>query len=232
MTDEDEKKDNDGEEEEDADDEEEEDKGDKKPKAADFLKKKAAEARDARGVSDAAALAEARKDAAEKTFGLDLEGIEDADLRGAVKDALTQGQRASEAASGLAAYSMQQAARAKAFEIAADLNMLDDVEDIVTLLGTATSPKELNLQAREVRLELEGEKKPAKKSDSKSRTDEDGKGSGKRKFDEGRGRGGNVTAELRKKIDAVDPADPEAQKKLNELYADVQKAVERSTKRA
>lgn len=215
--------------------EEEEDaeaKGDKKPKATDFLKKKAAEARDRRGASDAAALAEARKDAAEKTFGLDLDGIEDDDLRAAIKGALGKGKTAAEAASGLAAYSMAQAARAKAYEIAADLDMLDDVEDIVTLLGTATSPKELNLQAREVRLELAGDKKPAKKLDGKSRTDEDGKGSGSRKFDDGRGRGGNVTAELVKKINDIDPSDPDSQKELDKLYADVQKAVERSTKRA
>lgn len=169
---------------------------------------------------------------AEKQFGIDLSGIEDEGLRTEVQGALTAGETASKNATSLAVYAMDQARLAAAQDIAIELEMLDSVKEIEASLRGANTPAELELSKREVRLELASEQAESndKEDEDESHTNEDGKGGGRR-FDGARGAGANRQAELVKKINAIDPADPEAEKKLDELYAEVREAQTRSTKK-
>jgi len=194
------------------------------------------EARAQTANAEAAEAARARATAsraaeAEQQYGVDLSGIEDEGLRTEVQGALTAGKKASANATSLAVYAMDQARHSAALDIAIELGMLEDVKDIEASLRGANTPAELELTKREVRLDLASEQtesKPKKDGDE-SHTDEDGKGEGRR-FDGARGKGANRQAELVKKINAIDPEDPEAEKKLDELYAEVQEAQARSTK--
>lgn len=207
--------------------------GEKDPEkeAAEALKAKRKEALDKRTADAEKAAAEeserraaaARAAEAESTYGVDVSGIEDEGLRKEVGDALEDGKKMRQNAAQLAEYGINQARRAAALEIAIELGMLDSVKEIEASLRGARTPKELELASREVRLELASEEASAgSKKDDDEPSEE--KGGGGRRFDTGRGRGSNQAAELVKKINDIDPTDPESAKKLDELYGQVQEA--------
>lgn len=176
-------------------------------------------AEDAARARSAAASAEA-----ENKYGVDLSGVEDAELRGEIKEALDDGKTMRKVAGDLATYGMQQARHAAALDIAIELEMLDSVKEIEASLKGAKTPAELELARREVRLELASDNPPAKPKGDGDEDPNKGKGGGRR-FDGARGTGANLRAELIKKINAIDPTDPEAEKELEKLYGQVQESL-------
>jgi len=203
------------------------DENKEKPAITDYLKTKAAEVTKP---DDTLVPTPDEMDSADIEF--DLSTIEDEDTKAALKAVLDRAKATQKHARTLATHDMQQSIRLRALELAQELEVPEQVKDIETLLRGATTPKELDLRAREVRLDLLNESVPGKKADKPEPQDDPEKGKGKdRVFDDGRGRGVNPSAELVKKIDAVKPDDPEALTKLDEVYADVMKAQERYSKR-
>lgn len=204
------------------------DENEAKPAIGDLLKTKAAAA----GKPDTANVVEPGA-VDEGSLDFDLTTIDDEEVRTGLKAVLDRAKSVQKAARELATYGIVQAIHARALELAQELNVPEQVADIEALLKGTTTPKELDIRAREVRLDLLNESVPGKKADdAESQGGEPGKGQGKQRvFDEGRGRGTNPSAELMKKIDDIDPSDPEADKKLNEVYRDVMQAQERFAKR-
>jgi hypothetical protein len=109
--------------------------------------------------------------------------------------------------------------------------MLDDVKDLEYSLQGARTPAELDLAKREIRLELAGESASSKPGSDGDKPPVKGEGSGRR-FDGGRGKGSNKSAKLIKSINDIDPSDPEASKKLDELFGEVMQTQERYSARS
>lgn len=183
-----------------------------------------------RGAAPAAAAPAVVESDDDDVFEIDLEGVS-AEQAKAIRKALKEGRDAARGAQTIAGYAMEQARRVAALEIQAELGLdADEVKELERSLAAATRPDQLDLTRRELVIKLKSDgsfakpvTKPAAKG-GKEPKDE-------RTFDSGRGSGGNQSAALQAKIDAIDLTKPGAMEELAKLQKEVDDAQARFNER-
>lgn len=154
-------------------------------------------------------------------YEIKLEPDEDGEIKidGSTKEKIGQlTKQAIEAKQNLASavgYAMDASAKALSWEVAVEVKAVEEQEDIYEKLKAAETPREMEIMAKEIRLEYKS-KKPNTTSN-----EETGEGTpNSRQFATGQGKGTiNVNQARLKAIEEIDINDPEAQKKLDALYA-------------
>lgn len=155
---------------------------------------------------------------------VDLDGVDDKTAK-AIRKTLREAREKDKSIRTIAQFGLEQARKAKAFEIGLEFGLdRDEVEGIQKALSGANNPDAIDLSGREIVMKLKEDgtfaPQAAPKGGSKKGAVD---GDNLPPVDQGRSSGANRVKALEEKIDAIDPADPNAEAELAKLYGEVQR---------
>lgn len=132
----------------------------------------------------------------------------------AVSKALESGKAAAGNLATTVNYALDQRSEVLSWEVASEIEALDDRKEIQGRIRKAKSPSEMDQIAREIKLEYKEDGKSPKGGKSKEDKDDNSN----RQFSQGGSRGSGTTSdELVRAIAEIDPGSPDAQKELDKL---------------